>query len=251
MVLAFFGFFFACDGGEEMRSEGPELAHVEVQWAVGQVVRISQSEREIPEWVYSNSGIANVARDGDSQKYFYVIGQADSSDQGLAVSAARLKAQGLIAEAFNVTVLQQMAEAFEAIGVDGNEQMDRVRKGLTASKAKATFRGAEQLRVFVDQVAKVTAVNDDEPVLGNAFYMAYCQYGIPYNLYIQQRDGIINDTSRGLRPNSTQRRLLNDAQNALNSLDAQPQYQMTVDRGDVSPEMKNNIRALPPLPYEE
>lgn len=213
--------FAYCGGGGEMPegSTGPGGC----EYMSGDQVVRGYGEFDQPNppegfgWVHTKPNMGNEEGVG---KVLYFYATADGADRTQAENAARAYIFGNMAEAIKTQVIKQFAEAREAIGVGADQDIEAVSQSLVATRSRAEVQGALEkghLTMKMLEIGTVDPTTCEITGRNKTFYRAiYCMH-IPYDYYIQLRDGLV-DQARG-QLNEQQQRLMDRASNALAELD--------------------------------
>ena len=154
---------------------------------------------------------------GERYVFFYVRGegktrQSASEDADLMMSKAA-------AESIYKKVLSQMAKAWETYGDAESEQREQVTKGLIAQKSKVKVTGQLPLGDCVQMYTVVKDVQDCKVTDAFSKFIVIRRSGINYSDYQKMREKYLDGAKSGPQINETQKRLLNEADKALKSLD--------------------------------
>lgn len=189
-----------------------------VRYAVGMYVPVGRV-RNPPSWIDLDGGITSY----DGIKFTWIKGVGLSKSQKIAKRSARADAQGNLSEAISVIVARQFAQAWEALGVGDDEQIEQVKQGLTATKSRVTVRGFRILRSHREQVASIIDLrpNGQPGRLGKVKWRYYVMMGLPYQRYKRMRDNVVKRVIRRA-PNNRQKQLIRKAENQLKKLDGDP-----------------------------
>ncbi len=208
-----------CGGGNQRpASSRPTTTKPLVRYAVGMYVPVGRV-RNPPSWIDLDGGITSY----DGIKFTWIKGVGLSKSQKIAKRSARADAQGNLSEAISVIVIRQFAQAWEALGVGNDEQIEQVKQGLTATKSRVTVRGFRILRSHREQVAAILDLRPDGTPgrLGKVEWRYYVMMGLPYARYKRMRDKVARRAIRRA-PNNRQKQLIRKADNALKKLDGDP-----------------------------
>ncbi len=216
VLVVFTYVLVACGGGKQTKP--PKTTKPLVRYTVGMFVSVGRATTT-PSWTDLEGGITSFG----GVKFTWIKGVGLSKSQSIARKSAKADARGNLAEAISVIVARQFAQAWEALGVGDDEQIEQVKQGLTATKSRVTVRGFRTLRSHKEQVAPIVSLRPDgQPDrLGKAKWRYHVMMGLPYARYKRMRDNVVRKVIRRA-PNNRQKELIRKANKQLKKLDGDP-----------------------------
>jgi hypothetical protein len=181
-------------------------------------------------WVLDTAKIGK--RNGEKVMMF--TGMGTGEDRKAAEETAILDAQTTAASAIRTIATKQVARAWERVGIPGRtEQGEQVTRGLQAAVSKnVNVSGLIPVNKGYRYVKK--------PGYERPFYEFYVQMAIPYQRYVELRDGVINKNKRKYRLNNRQKVLYNRTEKALKELN-----KMDKESNGGLPENESTIKLSP------
>jgi len=183
-------------------------------------VKVLDSMGPAPSWIEGGEEVG----DYNGQKVMYFVGYGESKFKDTAREAAQLNAAGSAALAIKALATKQVARAWEAIGAGDSEQKEQVMKGLEPLSAKnVDVSGMQKAGVYWRQVVKPLIENGEVKGWSQPVFEYYIRYAMPYDMYVQRRDGVISQTKKEIKLNDRQKKLYADMESKLAELDEKGQ----------------------------
>ena len=211
-IIVMFAFvLFACGGGAAKGTQEVKDADC----AVKGDEKLKQQCDPMPDWMTEPAPVGTFG--GEKYVFFYVSGEG--ATQATATTDAELLASKAAAESINKKVLAQMAKAWETIGDATDQQTESVTKGLIAQKAKVEVSGQVPAGTCMQQFVVTTGVEECKVTEQKGKWICKMRSGIKYSDYQALRAKYIEGAKKEVQLNETQKKLLNEAEKALDSLD--------------------------------